>query len=81
MNVPSQTPDDSMQCEEVCDLLHALIHNELEDVESSAVLRHLAECKECREALAQHVKLNGMLQANMPWLGKIYFSRSWHPTH
>lgn len=70
-----------MTCDDALDLLHALIHNELEDEDSSAVLKHLADCKECRAALAEHVKLSGLLQVNMPWLGKIYFNRSWHPIH
>jgi len=61
-------------CEEVLDLLHCLIHNELEDHEAEAVLTHLATCRTCRHALAEHVKLAGLLTTNMPWIGKIYFS-------
>lgn len=63
----------AMPCEEVLDLLHCLIHNELEDDEAEQVLTHLATCKSCRQALSEHVKLSGMLTANMPWLGKLYF--------
>lgn len=70
-----------MTCEDARDLLHALIQNDLEDEDSAMVLQHLAGCKACRAALAEHVKLNGLLQANMPWLGKIYFNRSWHPVN
>jgi anti-sigma factor RsiW len=60
-------------CEEVRDLLHMLIENELEDDDARFVLGHLSECRACREALAQHVKLHGLLTTNMPWLSKIHF--------
>lgn len=64
----------NMSCDEVLDLLHCLIHNELEDDEAEAVLTHLATCRSCRQALSEHVKLSGLLATNMPWIGKIYFS-------
>jgi anti-sigma factor RsiW len=71
------TPEttEPMSCEDVLDLLHCLIHNELEDEEAEHVLTHLAGCKSCRKALSEHVRLSGMLASNMPWMGKIYFDR------
>lgn len=67
-------PDPNTTCEEVLDLLHLLVTNEIEDDDASMVLTHLAQCKPCREALSQHIKLSGLLSSQMPWLGKIYFS-------
>lgn len=68
-------------CEDVLDLLHCLIENELEDAEAEKVLSHLANCKTCRKALSEHVKLRGLLSANMPWLGGLYFNRVASPRH
>jgi anti-sigma factor RsiW len=64
-----------MNCEETRDLLHCLIQNELDDAESQAVLAHLSNCKPCRSALSEHIRLSGILQSNMPWIGKLYFAR------
>lgn len=75
------SPPEFMTCEDVRDLLHMLVENELEDGEARDVLEHLASCKLCREALSQHIKLHGVLTAHMPWLGKLYYSPVRYPHH
>ena len=78
-NEPTPSPQEAFSCEDTLDLLHALLHNELEDDDAELCLRHLATCKSCREALSQHVKLSGLLKSEMPWLGKLYFNKVYSP--
>ena len=76
-----QESEPAMDCEEVKDLLHAFVTDELEDDEVRPILRHLAECTPCRGVMAEHVKLVGVLRANMPPLVKPYFTKqfgSWN---
>jgi len=76
-----QQGEPAMDCEEVRDLLHAFVTDELEDEEVRPLLRHLADCVPCRSAMAEHVKLAGVLRAAMPTLVKPYFTRqfgSWN---
>ncbi len=69
----TQAPERSDACGPVQDLLHAFLTNELEAEESKSVLEHLAGCSGCREAMAEHVQLLGLMRAHMPWLGKPYY--------
>ena len=69
-----QATHTDMGCEEVLDLLHDFVANELEDEDLRPVLRHLGDCPSCRLAMAEHVRLLGVLRANMPVLVKPYFS-------
>lgn len=66
-------PEPGMHCEEVRDLLHAFVTNDLEKEEFNQVLEHLAACEACRKAMAEHVRLAGKLSEHMPSLGKLYF--------
>lgn len=77
---PPESNELPTSCEDVLDLLHCLIENELEDDEAEAVLTHLAGCKPCRQALSEHIKLRGLLVTNMPHLSKIHFS-AYRPTY
>lgn len=70
-----------MECEEVLDLLHAFVTNELEEDEIRPILQHLGLCDSCRSAMADHVKIVGVLRANMPSLVKPYFSGIRGTTH
>ncbi len=69
----AKVPEPGMTCEEVRDLLHALVTNELEDEEVRPVLSHLVDCDGCRAAMAEHVRLVGKLREHMPSIGKLYF--------
>jgi anti-sigma factor RsiW len=64
-----------LECEEVLDLLHAFVANELEEDDIRPVLEHLGDCESCRAAMAEHVKILGVLRANMPSLVKPYFTK------
>ena len=70
-----QSTESVMACEEVLDLLHAFVTNELEEEETRPLLQHLGTCDSCRAAMAEHVKIVGVLRANMPSLVKPYFTR------
>jgi len=76
-----QATDTVMACEDVLDLLHAFVTNELEEDEIRPILQHLGQCDSCRAAMADHVKIVGVLRANMPTLVKPYFSRFPGSTH
>ena len=66
-------PEPEMSCDDVRDLLHAFVSNELENDDLKQVLAHLADCESCRKAIAEHVRLAGKLSEHMPSLGKLYF--------
>jgi anti-sigma factor RsiW len=68
-----RVPEPGLTCEEVRDLLHSFVSNELEKEELEAVLEHLAACEGCRAAMAEHVRLIGKLREHMPKLGRLYF--------
>lgn len=56
----------SLDCEETRDLLYLFVTGDLDPDEMESVIRHLATCSECRDALAQHTRLNQKLTRNMP---------------
>lgn len=68
-----QAIDTVMACDEVLDLLHAFVTNDLEEEDIRPILQHLGACDSCRAAMADHVKIVGVLRANMPSLVKPYF--------
>jgi len=68
-----QAADTVMVCEEVLDLLHAFVTNDLEEDDVRPILQHLGQCESCRAAMADHVKIVGVLRANLPSLVKPYF--------
>ena len=65
-----------MDCEEVRDDLYLFITNELEDEDSQRVCAHLIVCKDCRQALSEHVKLAGALKRTLPGITLRYYSRN-----
>lgn len=67
-------PEPEMSCEDVLDLMHSFVSNELEPEESRPILEHLANCEACRKAMSEHVRLAGKLSEHMPRLGKLYFT-------
>lgn len=65
-----------MSCEDVRDLLYLFLNNELEEDESQQVCAHLFECAECRQAMAEHVKLAGSLKRSIPGIELRYYSQN-----
>jgi anti-sigma factor RsiW len=59
-------------CEEVRDLLHAFVGNELEAPDTRLVLERLLRCQDCLDAMAEHVRLAGVLRASLPSFTKPY---------
>lgn len=72
---PKGEPE-GMSCEDVRDLLYLFVTNELEEEESQLVCSHLLACAECREAMAEHVKLSGALKRSIPGIQLRYYSRN-----
>ena len=68
--------DDKLNCEDTRDLLYLFLNNELEDDESRLVCAHLLECGECRQAMAEHVKLSGVLKRTLPGVELRYYSEN-----
>ncbi len=66
---------EAMACEEVRDLLYLFITNELEE-EFHSVCDHLVHCRECRKAMAEHVKLSGSLRNAVRASDLRYYSRN-----
>lgn len=66
----------ALSCEDVRDLLYLFLTNELEEDESQLVCEHLISCPECREAMAEHVKLNGALKRTIPGIQLRYYSKN-----
>lgn len=65
-----------LSCEDVRDLLYLFLTNELEEDESQQVCEHLIACAECREAMAEHVKLDGALKRTIPGIQLRYYSKN-----
>jgi hypothetical protein len=69
------TPE-KMSCDDVRDLLYLFLNNEMEDNESQQVCGHLFDCGDCRQAMAEHVKLSGALKRSIPGIELRYYSRN-----
>ncbi len=76
MNSEAVPSPEALTCEEVCDLLYLFVTNELEDEESRQVCAHLFECTDCKQALAEHVKLSGALKRSIPGIELRYYSQN-----
>ena len=57
------TENERQICEEMRDLMFCFLVGELSDEESKDLLRHVAECPLCADALRQHAKLFGLLRS------------------
>ncbi|HET6645113.1 MAG TPA: zf-HC2 domain-containing protein [Fimbriimonadales bacterium] len=57
------TDNERQLCEEMRDIMYSFLVGELTDGESRELLRHVAECPPCAEALRQHAKLFGLLRS------------------
>jgi len=71
----TQTAAGTLACLDVRDLLHLFVTNELGE-EFAPVCAHLTSCKECRKALAEHVKMAGMLTHAVTFSDMRYYSRN-----
>lgn len=67
---PSEAP---LTCEDVRDVLYLLVTNELGE-ETDAVCLHLTGCKDCRVALAEHIRLAGRLTSAFKHIELHYYS-------
>jgi anti-sigma factor RsiW len=76
MESEADTPSEGLKCEDVRDLLYLFITNELEEGEAQQVCTHLLACAECREAMAEHVKLSGSLKRSIPGIQLRYYSQN-----
>jgi anti-sigma factor RsiW len=76
MDQTAQAHSKKKTCEDVRDDLYLFISNELEDDEAKEICAHLFDCKACREALSEHVKLSGALKRSMPGVTLRYYSRN-----
>lgn len=56
-----RTPQSDTACARVREQLFLLTTNELEGEDAKEAFTHLAECPDCRQALAEHVKLAAAL--------------------
>lgn len=54
-----------LTCQEVRDLMFLIATNELEDEVAEKAFLHMAHCPDCREALAEHVKIAAALIGTM----------------
>lgn len=57
--------DEQMTCETICELLYLFATDELSEKEAGEVATHLARCASCRTAMAETVKLTGLLAGAM----------------
>jgi anti-sigma factor RsiW len=76
MDSEPQGESTEMSCEDVRDLLYLFVTNELDEDESQQVCTHLLSCAECRQAMAEHVKLTGAMKRSIPGIQLRYYSRN-----
>lgn len=63
-----------MLCRDVTEHLYLFVCDELDDSASRSVTHHLAACPDCRKALAETVKLAGILGASLPKIPPRFYS-------
>jgi len=63
-----------MQCNQVTELLYLYVCEELSDSDSRRLSAHLMQCASCRKALAETVRIAGVLGATMPRIPQTFFA-------
>ncbi len=63
-----------LSCKDTTELLYLFVCDELPDAEAQQVSAHLFNCKHCRTALAETVRIAGVLSTVMPRMPQQYFS-------
>ncbi|MCE9558793.1 MAG: zf-HC2 domain-containing protein [Armatimonadetes bacterium] len=63
-----------MKCEEASEMLYLYVSDELNATDCRKVSAHLILCPACRKALAETVRIAGVLGATMPRMPMRYYA-------
>jgi anti-sigma factor RsiW len=65
---------ENMKCDQVTELLYLYVCEELNDADSRRMSSHLMQCASCRKALAETVRIAGVLGSTLPRIPQTFFA-------
>jgi len=70
------TPPDipTMSCRDVTEQLYLFVSDELDGPTAGVVTKHLTGCASCRKALAETIRIAGVLSSSLPRMPLRYYS-------